>query len=174
MGRSPGEGKGYPRHIFAWRIPWTEEPGGLPSVGSQRIVQEAMPSTSVNSPAAQPPRNNAGRSAGALGSTVLPHPARSLCCSLPSPGTRGHGVVKISGREGDPSARHPRNLSLYGLRDVKRGTQHCRFCKSHNRRDNPRIFDDIQISSTRYHFPQHSKHYCDCQADHTAWQTFIS
>ena len=23
--------------IIAWRIPWTEEPGGLQSVGSQRV-----------------------------------------------------------------------------------------------------------------------------------------
>ena len=23
--------------ILAWRIPWTEEPGGLQSVGSQRV-----------------------------------------------------------------------------------------------------------------------------------------
>ena len=23
--------------ILAWRIPWTEEPGGLPSVESQRV-----------------------------------------------------------------------------------------------------------------------------------------
>ena len=23
--------------IFAWRIPWAEEPGGLQSVGSQRV-----------------------------------------------------------------------------------------------------------------------------------------
>ena len=23
--------------IFAWRIPWTEEPGGLQSIGSQRV-----------------------------------------------------------------------------------------------------------------------------------------
>ena len=23
--------------IFAWRIPWTEEPGGLQSLGSQRV-----------------------------------------------------------------------------------------------------------------------------------------
>ena len=23
--------------IFAWEIPWTEEPGGLQSVGSQRV-----------------------------------------------------------------------------------------------------------------------------------------
>ena len=31
--------KGMATHssIFAWRIPWTEEPGGLQSVGSQSI-----------------------------------------------------------------------------------------------------------------------------------------
>ena len=23
--------------VLAWRIPWTEEPGGLPSMGSQRV-----------------------------------------------------------------------------------------------------------------------------------------
>ena len=23
--------------IFAWKIPWTEEPGGLQSIGSQRV-----------------------------------------------------------------------------------------------------------------------------------------
>ena len=26
--------------ILAWRIPWTEEPGGLQSIGSQRVGQE--------------------------------------------------------------------------------------------------------------------------------------
>ena len=25
--------------ILAWRIPWTEEPGGLQSMGSQRVTQ---------------------------------------------------------------------------------------------------------------------------------------
>ena len=25
------------RSILAWRIPWTEEPGGLQSMGSQRV-----------------------------------------------------------------------------------------------------------------------------------------
>ena len=24
-------------HILAWKIPWTEEPGGLQSIGSQRV-----------------------------------------------------------------------------------------------------------------------------------------
>ena len=26
--------------ILAWRIPWTEEPGGLQSMGSQRVVHD--------------------------------------------------------------------------------------------------------------------------------------
>ena len=39
LGRSPGEGNGYPLHssILAWRIPWTEEPGGLQSMGLQGV-----------------------------------------------------------------------------------------------------------------------------------------
>ena len=28
-GRSPGGGHGNPLQYLAWRIPWTEEPGGL-------------------------------------------------------------------------------------------------------------------------------------------------
>ena len=36
-GRSPGWGHGNPLQDFAWRIPWTEEPGGLQSIGSQRV-----------------------------------------------------------------------------------------------------------------------------------------
>ena len=37
-GRSPGEGNGYTHSsILAWRIQWTEEPGGLQFMGSQRV-----------------------------------------------------------------------------------------------------------------------------------------
>ena len=34
--------KGVATHssILAWRIPWTEEPGGLQSTGSQRVEQD--------------------------------------------------------------------------------------------------------------------------------------
>ena len=35
LGRSPGGGKGNPLQYLAWRIPWTEEPSGLQSMGSQ-------------------------------------------------------------------------------------------------------------------------------------------
>ena len=34
-GRSPGEGGGKRSSILAWRIPWTEEPGGLQSTQLQ-------------------------------------------------------------------------------------------------------------------------------------------
>ena len=36
-GRSLGEGNSNHSSILAWRIPWTEEPGGLQSTGSQRV-----------------------------------------------------------------------------------------------------------------------------------------
>ena len=49
LGRSPGEGNGDPVYspgksthssILAWRIPWTEEPGGLQARGSQRVSHD--------------------------------------------------------------------------------------------------------------------------------------
>ena len=36
-GRSPGEGNGNSLQYFAWRIPWTEESGGLQSMDLQRL-----------------------------------------------------------------------------------------------------------------------------------------
>ena len=39
LGREDPLEKGMATHssILAWRIPWTEEPGGLQSMGSQRV-----------------------------------------------------------------------------------------------------------------------------------------
>ena len=40
LGRSPGTGNDNPPSpisILAWKIPWPEEPGGLQSMGSQRV-----------------------------------------------------------------------------------------------------------------------------------------
>ena len=36
-GRAPGEGTETHSSILAWKIPWTEEPGGLQAMGSQRV-----------------------------------------------------------------------------------------------------------------------------------------
>ena len=35
LGKSLGEGAAIHSSILAWRIPWTEEPGGLQSIGLQ-------------------------------------------------------------------------------------------------------------------------------------------
>ena len=59
LGRPPGEGKGNPppysgnflcllpfeemtthSSILAWKIPWTEDPGRLQSMGSQRVIHD--------------------------------------------------------------------------------------------------------------------------------------
>ena len=37
LGISPGEGNGNRSSILAWEIPWTEEPGSLQLMGSQRV-----------------------------------------------------------------------------------------------------------------------------------------
>ena len=46
LGRSPGEGNGYPcSSILAWRTPWTEEPGRRQSLGSQRVGHSSVSNT---------------------------------------------------------------------------------------------------------------------------------
>ena len=52
-GKSPGEGHGNPLHgnsPTAWRIPWTGEPGGLPSMGMQRVGRLTLTSGRVMPP----------------------------------------------------------------------------------------------------------------------------
>ena len=36
-GRSTGEGNDNPLQYLSWRIPWTEEPGRVQSIGLQRV-----------------------------------------------------------------------------------------------------------------------------------------
>ena len=36
-GRSPGGGHDHPLQSSCWRIPWTEEPGGLQSIAPHRV-----------------------------------------------------------------------------------------------------------------------------------------
>ena len=47
--------------VLAWRIPWTEEPGGLQSTGSQRVGHDWVDSTQVST----------GVSGGRSGSTTV-------------------------------------------------------------------------------------------------------
>ena len=39
---SLGVGNGTPSRILAWKIPWSVEPGGLQSIGSQRVGHDLM------------------------------------------------------------------------------------------------------------------------------------
>ena len=41
LGRSLEEGMATHSSILVWRIPWTEEPGELPSTGSHRLFLKA-------------------------------------------------------------------------------------------------------------------------------------
>ena len=40
LGISPGEGSGYPLRYSCLENPWTEEPGGLQSMGLQRVGRD--------------------------------------------------------------------------------------------------------------------------------------
>ena len=44
-GRFPEEGSDNPLQYFAWKIPWTEEPVGLQSIGLQRVGHNWADST---------------------------------------------------------------------------------------------------------------------------------
>ena len=46
--RSPGGGNGNPLQYLAWRIPWTEGPGGLQSTGLPRVGQDLATNQSTN------------------------------------------------------------------------------------------------------------------------------
>ena len=40
LGTSPGGGNGNLTTIVVWKIRWTEKPGGLQSMGSQKVVHD--------------------------------------------------------------------------------------------------------------------------------------
>ena len=42
LGRFPGEGNGSLYSNPAWKMPWTVEPGGLQSMGSQRVGHDLV------------------------------------------------------------------------------------------------------------------------------------
>ena len=42
LGRSPGEENATHSSILAWKIPWSEEPGELQSMGSKRVRHDLV------------------------------------------------------------------------------------------------------------------------------------
>ena len=49
LARSPGQGKATPSSILAWRIPWTEEPVELQSMGSKGGRHDTLTLTQLSS-----------------------------------------------------------------------------------------------------------------------------
>ena len=74
-------------NIFAWGIPWTEEPGGLQSMGSQRIRHGWAISTTVALSVAQR-KTGSSHSASWLTSAAqrLNSLKREYCCSVSKSG----------------------------------------------------------------------------------------
>ena len=54
LGRSPREGMATHSSILAWKIPWTEEPGGLQSKGLQRVRHAWAQDTATQQSSATP------------------------------------------------------------------------------------------------------------------------
>ena len=46
-GEDPLKGMATYSSILAWEIPWTEEPGGLQSIGSQRVRHDSVTKTTT-------------------------------------------------------------------------------------------------------------------------------
>ena len=63
--------------ILAWKIPWTEEPGGLQSTGSQRAQGTELPN--------QPQQECVGPVTKAFCSSAVPKSSSSPCESLAVP-----------------------------------------------------------------------------------------
>ena len=53
LGRSPGVGNGIPRQSSCLKIPWTEEPGRLYSMGLHRVRHDVA-YTAINTPTFYP------------------------------------------------------------------------------------------------------------------------
>ena len=56
-GRSPGGGNGTHSSVFAWKIPWAEEPGGLSPWGSKELDTTEQRSTYTDIPGGAVDRN---------------------------------------------------------------------------------------------------------------------
>ena len=92
LGRSPGERYGNPLCILAWEIPWTEEPDGLQSMGSQR-VDTTEQSTLVLLPEKEAAIPNLVQfSHSVVSDSLRPHELQHtrLPCPSPTPGSRAY------------------------------------------------------------------------------------
>ena len=125
LGRSLDEEMATHSSILAWRIPWTEEPGGLQSMGSQRVRHDWTTNTSTCFPdeetealgdEASCPRSHTRKvgqiSAGPLGTERVtasmsdPFSQNCCCCWL---------VAKLCLTSCDPMYYSPPGSSVHGI-----------------------------------------------------------
>ena len=91
LGREEPLEKGMASHssILAWRIPWTEEPGGLQSMGSLRVDTTEWLTLALSfSHLLYPPC--VFQSQGSLQAVSHTVPPRGLLCPLSGPQTQHH------------------------------------------------------------------------------------
>ena len=93
--------------ILAWRIPWTEEPGGLQSMGSQRAGHDS--GTNTFTPHHRGPCS-CQRRFSSLGLASSCHPAQILP-SLPGP-LRPWSLSDLRHSSGTPATLRPRGGGL--------------------------------------------------------------
>ena len=84
VGKIPGGGHGYPLHILAWRVPWTEEPGGLQFIESQRVRHRSDSTHSQFSCALPPPSHFSVQKNSAMGVRVLSSSLSVVTSLLPT------------------------------------------------------------------------------------------
>ena len=112
-GRCPGGGTPTHSHIFDWRIPWTEEPGGLQSGVTQSWIRFISYSGGSIYPMRKTdiPTYKAGK-LPALCVCILGHP-------LPIPSSGFSGLTMGQRRRADERARHsgsqPRSWNPFGI-----------------------------------------------------------
>ena len=99
VGRSLEEGMAAPSSLLAWRIPWTEEPGGLPSMGLQSVRHDR--GTEAPSP---PGGLGAAESGPGVGGSLCPE--GQTAGSSPSRGPVGRDPAVEQGAP-HPPCPHP-------------------------------------------------------------------
>ena len=93
----PEEGLATQARIHAWRIPWTEEPGGLQSIGLQRVRHEATyhaPHCYKDSHSVQQPGMSAGEASSPSTRCGKAEEAAVDTLTLPCPLTLGREAAR--------------------------------------------------------------------------------
>ena len=97
-GRSPGEGNATHSSILAWRIPWTNGPGGLQSMGRLSTVRRESDTTeslNIHTTGLRSQRNLCGAFYSNSGTWLWKLKTKSLSGSLPLVGKAARSVGTV-------------------------------------------------------------------------------